>query len=213
MSFEFNEDTHTYRFEEEEIPSVSEILRFISNDIYGVKRDSKAALGKAADRGSRIHRAAEEIDRTGMTDCDPDIVQYVSAYVQFLKDHDVKWELIETPILRLSPYKYAGTLDRYGVVDGKRMLIDIKSTRTIGKKEKLMYETQLNAYSEAHYIQTSPTTLSAKTIGVDEMAVLQLKADGTYKLIPVAKNDEIWWLCMRLHDELNKTKSKRKKAS
>ena len=209
MSFEFYPDTHAYFYQEEKVPCVSEILRFVSNDIYGASRKNKAALGKAADRGTRIHRAAEEIDRTGMTDCDPDIIQYVSGYVQFLKDHDVKWELIETPCLHLEHYKYAGTLDRYGVVDGDQTLVDIKSTRTIGKMEKLLYAAQMTAYSEAHYFRESDILTSVRHLNQSKLAILQLKADGTYKLIYVQPQDELWWTCLSLNDKLTIPKRKR----
>ena len=210
MSLEFYEDTHTYVYEEEELPSVSEILRFVRYDLYGASPKNKAALGKAADRGSRVHRACEEIDRKGMTDCDPDIIQYIAAYVKFLSEHEVEWKYIETPCFKLRPIPYAGTLDRYGVVDGKKMLIDIKSTKTITKGNKLLYEAQLNAYGTADYFQTSKTTIDAIPLKIDEMAILQLKDDGTYKLIPVAESD-VFWRCLYLHNDLSKIKSKQKR--
>ena len=208
MILEFHEDTHTYIYNGEEVPSVSEILRFARNEIYSPSTRNKAALDKAADRGSRIHRAAEEIDREGVADCDADILPYVEGYVKFLKEHDVRWEMIEVPLLHLGPNPYAGRLDRYGTVDGKKMLVDIKSTKVISKQAKILYDAQLTAYSEADYFQISEDVMDVRTLDVQEMAVLQLKDDGTYKLVP-AEDEEVWWHCLRLHHRLSKTKRKK----
>ena len=207
---EFFEDKHIYLLDGEPVPCVSEILRFIHSEVY-TKTDKKA-MDKAANRGTRIHRACEEIDRKGITECDTEILQYVSAYVQFLKDHDVTWELIETPLLyTMYPCAYAGTLDRYGVVDGKKMLIDIKSTRSITKKHQLLYATQLTAYSWADRVYIDGKE-SWKHRGVDSMAILQLKPDGTYKLIEVNSEDDLWMACLTMHNKFYLT-TKRKKVS
>ena len=200
MMLEFNEDKHIYYLDGEQIPCVSEILRFAFREVYGTDKKDKA-MDRAALRGTRIHRACEEIDRTGMTECEPDILQYVSAYVQFLKDHDVSWEEIEKPIFSSSGHvAFAGTLDRLGVVDGKMTLLDIKSTKSITAKHKLLYSTQLAAYG------------ACMDRFIDQFCILQLKADGTYKLIKVEPNANVWCSCLMMHYEFMKTE-RRKKVS
>ena len=191
---EFIPDSHEYILDGKRIPSVSEILRFAFYEVYGTEKDK--AMDRAADRGVRIHRACEEIDRLGATDCDGNILQYVSAYVQFLKDHDVDWKYIEKPICNESGM-FAGTLDRFGVVDGKTTLLDIKSTKSITGKHKLLYSTQLAAYG------------SCLSEYIDQFCILQLKPDGTYKLIKVEPNSAAWCSCLMLHTEFEKTKRKK----
>lgn len=197
---EFNEDKHIYFLDGEQIPCVSEICRFAFREVYGADKKDKA-MDRAALRGTRIHRACEEIDRTGMTECEPDILQYVSAYVQFLKDHDVNWIEIEKPVYsKCGDVAFAGTLDRLGVVDGKMTLLDIKSTKSITGKHKLLYATQLAAYG------------ACRDERIDQFCILQLKQDGTYKLIKVVPNSTVWISCLFLHTEFKKTE-KRKKVS
>lgn len=194
---EFNEDKHIYYLDGEQIPCVSEILRFAFREVYGTDKKDKA-MDRAALRGTRIHRACEEIDRTGMTECEPDILQYVSAYVQFLKDHNVNWELIEQPVYSQSgDVTFAGTLDRFGVVDGKKTLLDIKSTKSITAKHKLLYSAQLAAYN------------AALEEDVEQHIILHLKPDGTYKINKVEPDVCAWVSCLMLHSEFEKTKRKK----
>lgn len=71
------------------------------------------ALDHAADRGTSVHKATENIDRYGSADIDDEYAGYVQAYVSFLREHDVIWSDIEKPMYH--PVKhYAGTIDRFG---------------------------------------------------------------------------------------------------
>ena len=209
---EFIEDTHKYILDGEEIPCVSEITRFVQRELY--KDSDPCAMEVAADRGTRVHRACEEIDRTGTVECDPNISGYVRAYTKFLSEHDVKWELIEysfwnaIPVFDrkngISEFKYAGTLDRYGTVDGSPALLDIKTTKRISSKHKVQYGAQLEAYRYGINLNYYDTKL----------LVLQLAEDGNYKLIDLAENDGInnavFNSCVQLHYTLQTKKRKKK---
>ena len=199
MELEFLEDGHIYRLGEKEIPSVSEIIRFMAREIY--QDTDKFAMDKAADRGTRVHRAAEEIDRTGKCECDSDISGYVNAYAQFLSEHSVQWEMIEES--RLGPDdEYAGTIDRYGILDGESVLLDIKTTKKISKKHKLLYETQLTLYSWTFDMLDYPTNI--------KLVILKLNEDGTYKLIPAEDKGELACACLDLHKAFEKTKRRKR---
>lgn len=191
---EFFANTHTYKLDGVDIPSVSEILRFLYREVY--EEPDKFLMDQAADRGTRVHAATEELDTKGCTTADPDISGYVSAYVQFLKDHEVAWHAIE----HMVSYEdwYAGTFDRFGRVDGKQMIIDIKTTSSISKKHKVLYGAQLTAYWRAVNCKEA------------DIAVLQLKSDGTYKLIPLEKQDEALDSCLKLHRIFSATKRRKK---
>ena len=206
MELEFLEDGHIYRLGEKEIPSVSEIIRFMAREVYG--EADKFAMDKAADRGTRVHRAAEEIDRTGKCECDSDISGYVNAYAKFLKEHEVKWEMIEQPVIGLDKL-YAGTIDRYGKLDGDdHALVDIKTTKKITNKHKLLYSTQLTLYKWSFAEDDG-----SPFINIDDdiyTYILKLNEDGTYKLIPAEEKAGLACACLELHKAFEKTKRRKR---
>ena len=197
MSLEFYEAEHKYTLDGEEIPSVSEILRFATREVY--QETDSFAMEAAADRGKRVHKAAEELDRTGRCECDGDIEGYVIAYRNFLREHDVKWDAIEKPVYDESAW-YAGTIDRAGLLDKQPVILDIKTTKKISGKHKLLYSAQLTAYKYAYTTNLYDTKLM----------ILQLHEDGTYKLIPIKDNPTVFTACKSLHKEFEKTKRRKR---
>ena len=63
----FQEKGHKYFLDGEEIPSVSEITRFLSREVYG-EIDS-ITLSRAAEKGTAIHKLTETLDREGSVEC------------------------------------------------------------------------------------------------------------------------------------------------
>ena len=113
----FFDDTHTYTVDGEEFPSVSEISRFASREVYGDV--SQYALDNACARGSAVHKATELLDKYNTVECDEDIVPYIQAYVQFRRDFGIKdYAYIEKPLAN-EELKYAGTIDRIYTIDEK----------------------------------------------------------------------------------------------
>ena len=220
---EFDATTHTYKYDGIDIPSVSEILRFCHREVY--EEPDKFLMDQAADRGTRVHAAAQELDTLGCTTADPDITQYVSAYVKFLKEHIVRWELIEQPVafsrfvgmtLETRTPEYAGTIDRFGALDGEPVLLDIKTTSKITKKHKLMYAAQLAGYAAALICKFRDKAIEEdREMGeiVFKTAILQLKSDGTYKLMFVPAEYGIFEACQKLHEAFAATKRKGKKSN
>ena len=117
MALEFIEKTHTYLLDGEEVPSVSEIIRFAEREVY--KEPNKFQMDQAADRGTRVHKACEELDRKGICTVDGDIEGYVNAYAKFLADNKVEWSMIEQMVLGQG---YAGTIDRAGTINNKKVI-------------------------------------------------------------------------------------------
>ena len=113
----FFDDTHTYTVDGEEFPSVSEISRFASREVYG--EVSQFNLDNACSRGSAVHKATEILDKYGKCECDEDIEPYIRAYVKFRKDFGITdYEHIEKALAN-EELKYAGTLDRIHKIDEK----------------------------------------------------------------------------------------------
>lgn len=191
---EFFASTHTYKLDGVDIPSVSEVLRFASKELYS--GTSAQAMEIAADRGTRVHAATEALDRNGTADIDPDIEPYVWAYAKFLRDNKVKWDMIEAHVYGLTR-DYAGTLDRFGFLNGKRVLLDIKTTKTITARHKKLYAAQLTAYRDSCW--EDGYILNNEGSPVEQLVILQLKSNEGYEMHIVEPEEEIWQGCLALH--------------
>ena len=180
----FFDKGHIYMMDGDRIPSVSDLCRFISREVYG---DAPGwAMEAAAERGTAVHKATEALDKTGAASIDSDWAGYLEAYRRFLMEHEVEWELIEHPDWH-EEHRYAGTIDRYGRVDGIKTLIDIKTAR---KVQKPLYGASMNLYRMIQESRGRP---------VERLLILHLKKDGTYKLVPLGKDDEVPLALIKLH--------------
>lgn len=192
---------HRYTVDGQEVPSVSELTRFITREVY--EDTPKLAMNSAADRGTRVHKATEELDKTGKVEIDSDdgeedITPYISAYAQFLKDHKPSWEQIEWPVH--NGLLYAGTLDRYGTMNGKKIILDIKTAASIGSLLRVLYTAAQNLYRMA----------IEPEYAVDAIYILQLKRDGKYRLVELEIQNELAEACIQLHQALRKKERKKK---
>lgn len=194
----FYDDSHKYTVDGEEVPSVSELTRFLTRELY--TDAPQYFLDQAAKRGTSVHKATEAIDKFGTVEIDDDLAGFVKAYVLFMKEHDVNWEKIEWSVC--NDKLYAGTVDRYGTLDGEPVILDIKTTATISGLHKVCYSAQLNLYRMA-VVKEKP---------VDKLWVLQLKKDGTYKLIELEENPALADACITMHYAIQKTRRRRKNA-
>lgn len=186
----FFDEGHTYQLDGQPLPSVSEVIRFISREIYG--EVSQFKLDQAADRGSRVHKLLEALDKYGTIECPESLAGYLKAYLSFRNDHTVAWQQIER-ITYHPELGYAGTIDRLGLVDGKRMILDFKTSYTVHKP---LVTAQQNLYKLAWEAQTGEQ--------IDAIAALHLKADGTYKLHALPIDPATGLACLTLHNALKK---------
>jgi len=137
----FKEDTHQYFVDGKEYPSVTTILHSL-NDFSYVNQD---LLDRAAKFGTAVHKATELYDNNELDfdTLDPVLMPYIEAWDNFL--HEYKPEILSVEQRIASMYGYAGTLDRYVSIKGKRVVIDIKSGTVVPKYTGL----QLSAYGQA----------------------------------------------------------------
>lgn len=185
----FFDQGHKYTVDGQDLPSVSELCRFLSREIYG--DINQYTLDAAADRGTRVHKATEALDLYGKVDVDDDILPYLQAYLDFRKEHQVTWEKIEYATYHPED-GYAGTIDRYGVLDGKRVIVDYKTTSVIHKP---LCTATLNLYRR---------TMVRNGFQVDALFILQLKKDGKYRLMEFAADDELPSALLTLHHTMEK---------
>lgn len=185
------DDGHIYMLDGERLPCVSDLCRFLSREIY---RDAPVwQMEAAADRGTKVHAAAEALDRSGKAEIEVEYFPYLAAYAAFLREHNVSWDLIEYPDYH-PIFRYAGTLDRYGRLDGKLTLLDIKTTYAVYKP---LCSASLNLYRKI---------LEARGKQVDRLVILHLNKDGAYKLIPFEKDDDLPYALLILQSALKKRK-------
>lgn len=193
----FFDADHRYTLDGEDLPSVSELCRFISREIYGDVQQYQ--LDNAANRGTAVHKACEVLDKFGVVDVQDDILPYMQAYVKFRKEHNIEWQKIEWAAHHPVD-KVAGTVDRVGILDGDSSILDIKTTYSIDRKHKILYTSQLTWYKRI---------CESNGISVNNLFILQLKKDATYKLIPIEANNDLALACLTLHNSL-KTKPRKK---
>lgn len=191
----FIEKSHVYLLEGERIPCVSDLCRFLHKEIY--KDAPSWQLEAAADRGTAVHKATEDLDKTGRAEISDDYAPYLEAYAAFLREHEVEWELIEHPDYH-PVHGYAGTIDRYGKVDSIQTLLDIKTTYTVYRP---LCSASLNLYR---------LILEARQKSVERLLILHLKKDGTYKLIKFDFDDAVPTALLTLHNVLKKKRRKSK---
>lgn len=162
---------------------MSEILRFISREIYDDV--NQYTLDNAAERGTAVHKACEQIIKTGECEISAEFAGYVNGFIKFCEDYKCKFIHSE---LALACPDYAGTIDLAGIVDGKPALVDIK---TVSAVKKMLVKAQLNGYKRLYEHNKYGT--------MESLYCLQLMADGKYRRYPVAIDSTEFDICLALH--------------
>lgn len=169
MTFVFNETSHTYEVDGARLPSVTEICSLLRPP----DNISPEVLRQAARRGTAVHEYAQLLDygiEPDEMDVEPELAGYVTAYIRFLRDYKPEWELIEQPLYSLD-LGFAGTLDRFGEIDGQPVILDIKTASSVNRATRISWAVQLAGY------------LALLNRECDKRLNLLLKKDGTYQLI------------------------------
>lgn len=229
----FYETDHVYTVDGEEFPSVSEISRFASREIYGDVNQYN--LDNAAARGSAVHKATEILDKYGKVECDEDIVPYIKAYVQFRKDFGIGDYTHVEKALADEVLKFAGTIDRIyridenfakavsekcksfifinaeGKVDKRKIPDDISNF--IGNLAIIDIKSSSVVQNVLALIQLNGYKMNAEhnDIGdVKALFILHLEKDGKYKLIQYEISPVLFLSCLTLHKALQKKKRSKK---
>ena len=169
----FDAASHTYAFDGNPIPGVTTILKPLTS-FHIVRPDILAA---ASAFGTAVHLACEQWDRGTLDEAalDPALVPYLDAWKLFSAENIVNWTMIEDRVHH-PIYRYAGTLDRFGTVNGKQAVVDIKSSVALYPATGM----QLAAYKNA---------IPGASPMCARLAV-QLKADGSYVAKPYTDRDD-----------------------
>lgn len=196
----FFDSSHKYQLDGIELPSVSKVTRFISREVYGDV--NQYILDAACDRGTKVHKATELLDKYGKVECDEEIVPYVQAYISWRKDYNIKADQISEIESSYGDLDlgYAGTIDRVYCVDGEYWLADIKSSSA---PQKRIWDACLNGY-KLLWEKNNPDKKITK------MFDLHVKKDGTYKVIDVEDCPDSFLACLTLEKLMQKRKRTKK---
>lgn len=156
----FNAETHIYMLNGQMIPSVTQVLECVG------LLDTQWFTDYHRWRGSAVHMACHYLDEGAL---DWNTVQseysgHVAAYSQFKKDTGFEPEMIEKP-LYCPTWRFAGTPDRVGLLNGRRAVIDLKNVSS----------------APAYQLQTAGYAWLAGPRQALRFT-LHLKPDGAYKL-------------------------------
>ena len=107
---------------------------------------------EAANIGTLAHARAEEFIKKGDISLpdDPQVANAVSGFLEWTSQHDIKW-LASERFVYSNVYNYVWICDAIAVVDGKKYLVDFKTSNRI---RKLEYGMQTSAYSFAYFEET-----------------------------------------------------------
>lgn len=195
---QFDEATHTYTLDGVELPSVTHIIRYLAVDKANNADPNMALI--ARERGSAVHEATVMYDCFGEIpdDFPAEYAPYLEAYVQFVRDYKPGWELIEHQMGNKT-LGFAGTLDRFGLIDGEYAILDIKTSY---KVDVPSLSAQLAAYMSLLYKEYSPTKKWDEIIekGLN-LYGLQLMRDGKYRLYKCDESvgDILFQSCLKIY--------------
>ena len=152
-------DNRYYSRNNKYYPSVTSILqympkgKFFETWLKDVGHNADIIARKAADEGTQVHDAIERyltgekivwVDENGYSKYSLDVWKMILKFHEFWTIH--KPTLIESEIHLFSDiYTYAGTCDLVVEIDGKRWLLDIKTSNSLHTS----YDLQLAAYAQA----------------------------------------------------------------
>lgn len=174
----FEDAPHIYRLNGLEIPSVTTLMKPLSNEVYGTV--DEAVLNRAAQRGTDVHETIETLVKYGIEDCTTENRGYLEAFKAWMKDHQVEPVASECRLYH-KVLRYAGTADLPSMIGGKLTMVDVKTTASL---IEMLARVQLEAYVQGY---------ASHGIAFEQKAILHLKRDGSYKMEMFSiKDPEAW---------------------
>lgn len=169
--------------------------------------------GKAMARGTELHKAAESLALGAVPEAvDVEALPYVEQYRRFLSEHAPEFLMAEAPVYSPTKYFYAGTCDGIMVLDGQRVLFDVKTTEhgpDSGRSRPPYPEValQLVSYRRAElvgvlaerryssgkrYYVFNPDDTTHEPMPETDGAVCIVVSPFDYQIVPVRTDDEVF---------------------
>jgi hypothetical protein len=148
VSLTFDPATHTYTLDGRVVPSVTQVLRALPNEYAMVDPD---VLERAAEIGRAVHWI---IEHEILGDLDEELVDfhllpYLDQWRAFRRTSGFEPLLSEGQVWSRR-YRYAGTLDLFGRLNGRKALIDAKRTAAVPRSAGPQTAGYRIALSETH---------------------------------------------------------------
>ena len=179
MSLVFDEATHQYFLNGEKIPSVTQLVAPLGDDVDDAL---ELTVEAAAERGSMMHAyIAHRL--SGEAEEDFELPEAYSGYAEavelFLSEHTIAPLLIEQPLSTsvYSYYKFAGTPDFVGEYDDVLSILDYKFVSAVCKSK---VGAQLNGYD---------ALCEDNGIFIEALYAIQFLSNGTYRVYPVERDE------------------------
>ena len=150
---------------------------------------------KAANRGTEVHRLAEQLARGDDVDVPEELVGHVDSYLAFLEEFEPSEALLERPVFNRH-YRYAGTLDLLCLIAGDkvgvdkefaRSLLDIKTNRSGPFGEVAL---QMAAYGHAE-VYVDHQGAEHPMPEIDFYGAIWIRADG-FDVYPYDVTEREW---------------------
>lgn len=124
-------DTSRYVVDGVRVPSVTECLAIAG--LVDLSCIPHEVLENARQRGQDGHEWCASIaaGHVAAKDADGELRPYLEAFEDFMTQMDLEVEAVEEPV-RNDRYRYAGTLDLRGKLNGQRYILDVKLTAAVG---------------------------------------------------------------------------------
>ena len=139
------------------------------------------ARDEAANRGTEVHRYAEQIIQGEEADVPEELVGHVESCIAFMEDWDVRPVLVEFPVGSREHW-YAGTGDLVGDHNrGPRAIFDYKTSRS-----GIYFETafQLVGYAFAEFYGLGGDEKPMADLGIEASYGVHIRADS-YNVVPL----------------------------
>lgn len=172
----FDEAGHIYRLNGLVIPSVTTLMKPLSDDFY--RTVDPEVLDRAARRGTAIHNAVENFTTFGIQDIAPQYAGHFQSFLQW-------WELRKPEPLAMEHkvyhkiLRYAGTVDLVAIIGGRLTLVDYKSSAQVNSK---LCAVQLEGYDRA---------FESQGVKVEDRLILHLSRSG-YQEVPFQRSSKCW---------------------
>ena len=193
MVIEFDPKTHTYVVDGKKLPSVTQVMKRMSDDSYsGIPSN---IMEVASDRGSRVHKAIDDYISLGEFIDEDDVKPYFKGFLNAVNELGLK--ILSSEKL-LTNGVFCGTVDAIVEFKGKRYLVDWKTTTKIHEN---LVSIQFAGYREL---------CAFNGIHIDGSMVIQLNktTKSGFKHRIVKEDEFTWWLLLEEFKEEENEKAK-----
>lgn len=174
---------------------VSLVLRDPSAAIDHLKKAPDRNTRKAADTGTAAHDLFERMAR-GQTvgRVHPDLEPFVTHFDEYLRVVKPEYHFLEETVWS-DKHQYAGSFDAYATIEGEKLWLDNKTTRS-GIHEEVGIQLAAYRYADNIIREDGSRVPMPKA---DGGAVLHVRPEG-WKLVPVRCDEEMFDLFLHLRE-------------